>query len=109
MDGRKPKTLTAAEKAQARDVSLRRIGALFRDHRRRLAAVVLIIVASSIVAMAAPFLLREVIDVALPQNNLRLLVWLVLGMVAVAALTAVLGVVQTWISTGIGQQVMHRL
>ncbi|MET0414509.1 MAG: ABC transporter ATP-binding protein, partial [Actinoplanes sp.] len=43
------------------------------------------------------------------QNNLRLLVWLVLGMVAVAALTAVLGVVQTWISTGIGQQVMHRL
>ncbi len=109
MDGRRPKTLTAAEKAQARDVSLRRIGSLFRDHRRRLAAVVLIIVASSIVGMAAPFLLREVIDVALPGNDLRLLVWLVLGMVAVAAVTAVLGVVQTWISTAIGQQVMHRL
>jgi ATP-binding cassette subfamily B protein len=59
--------------------------------------------------MAAPFLLREVIDVALPDNDLRLLVWLVIGMVAVAAVTAVLGVVQTWISTGIGQQVMHRL
>jgi ATP-binding cassette subfamily B protein len=38
-----------------------------------------------------------------------LLVWLVLGMVAVAAVTAALGVVQTWISTSVGQQVMHRL
>ena len=30
-------------------------------------------------------------------------------MVAVAAVTSVLGVVQTWIATTVGQQVMHRL
>ena len=30
-------------------------------------------------------------------------------MVAIAAVTSVLGVVQTWISTGVGQRVMHRL
>src|SRR4051794_6799880 len=59
--------------------------------------------------MASPFLLREVIDRALPHADLRLLVWLVLGMVAVAAVTAALGVVQTWISTAVGQRVMHRL
>jgi ATP-binding cassette subfamily B protein len=109
LDNRRPKSLTPAEKAQAKDVSLRRIGTLFRDHRPKLAVVVLIIVASSVVGMAAPFLLREVIDVALPQADLRLLVALVLGMIAVAAVTAVLGVVQTWISTAVGQQVMHRL
>jgi ATP-binding cassette subfamily B protein len=103
------KTVTPAEKAQARDVSLRRIGALFADHRWPLAVVVAIIVASSIIGMASPFLLREVIDVALPHADLRLLVWLVLGMVAVAAMTAALGVVQTWISTTVGQRVMHRL
>ena len=108
-DGSRSRTLTPAEKAQARDVSLRRIGSLFRDHRGQLAVVVLIIVASSIVGMASPFLLREVIDVALPHADLRLLVWLVLGMVAVAAVTAALGVVQTWISTTVGQRVMHRL
>ena len=33
--------VSPAEKAQARDVSLRRIGALFRDHRMPLAVVVL--------------------------------------------------------------------
>ncbi|WP_242624530.1 ABC transporter ATP-binding protein [Micromonospora kangleipakensis] len=90
-------------------MSLRRVGRLFAAHRRPLAVVVAIIVASSVIAMASPFLLRTVIDRALPERDLTLLVWLVLGMVAVAAVTSVLGVVQTWISTRVGQEVMHRL
>jgi ATP-binding cassette, subfamily B, bacterial len=100
---------TAAEKAQARSVSLKRIGALFTDHKMSLSIVVLIIIGSSIVGMASPFLLRAVLDQALPHNDVRLLVWLVLGMVGVAAVTSVLGVIQTWISTAVGQKVMHRL
>ncbi|HZD97100.1 MAG TPA: ABC transporter ATP-binding protein [Micromonosporaceae bacterium] len=103
------RAVSAVEKAQARDVSLRRIGALFTNYRGQLTVVTAIIVASSIVAMASPFLLRAVIDRALPERNLTLLVWLVVGMVAVAAVTSAFGVVQTWISTKIGQQVMHRL
>ncbi|WP_327035861.1 ABC transporter ATP-binding protein [Micromonospora ureilytica] len=103
------RTLSAEEKTQARQVSLRRIGRLFNPHRPALAAVTAIIVVSSIIAMATPFLLRAVIDRALPQGDVTLLVWLVLGMVAVAAVTSALGVVQTWISTQVGQRVMHRL
>ncbi|MFG3298393.1 ABC transporter ATP-binding protein [Micromonospora chersina] len=102
-------SVTAAEKTQARQVSLRRIGGLFTDHRGPLAAVVAIIMASSVIAMASPFLLRTVIDRALPERDLTLLAWLVAGMVGVAAVTAVLGVAQTWISTRVGQEVMHRL
>lgn len=104
-----PKSVTAEEKAQAREVSLRRIGGLFTAHRRQIALVTAIIVLSSVIGMASPFLLREVIDVALPKADVTLLVWLVLGMVAVAGLTAALGVLQTWISTSVGQQIMHRL
>ncbi|GIH15911.1 multidrug ABC transporter ATP-binding protein [Rugosimonospora africana] len=103
------RTVTAAEKAQAKSVSLRRIGRLFAPYRGLLAIVISIIVASSFVSMASPFLLRAVIDRALPGRDLRLLVWLVIGMVAVAAVTSALGVVQTWISTRVGQQVMHVL
>jgi ATP-binding cassette, subfamily B, bacterial len=106
---RGPKTVTAAEKAQARQVSLRRIGRLFIPYRWQLAIVTAIIAASSIVGLASPFLLRAVIDTALPERNLRLLVGLVIGMVAVAAITSVFGVIQTWISTKVGQQVMHEL
>ncbi|MDT7615956.1 MAG: ATP-binding cassette, subfamily bacterial [Pseudonocardiales bacterium] len=101
--------VSAAEKKQAREVSLRRIGRLFTPYRWQLVIVTAIIVASSVVGLASPFLLRAVIDTALPDRNLRLLIWLVIGMVAVAAVTSAFGVVQTWISTKIGQQVMHRL
>ncbi len=107
--GSAPRRASEEEKAQARGVSLRRIGQLFTTHRTPLAVVTAIIVVSSIVSMASPFLLREVIDVALPHQNVRLLIWLVAGMVAVAAVTSALGVVQTWISTTVGQKVMHRL
>ena len=106
---RSPRTVSAAEKAQAREVSLRRIGRLFGPYRWQLAVVTAIIVASSLVGLASPFLLRAVIDTALPDRNLRLLAWLVIAMVAVAAVTSALGVIQTWISTKVGQHVMHEL
>ncbi|GAA4799819.1 ABC transporter ATP-binding protein [Actinomycetospora chlora] len=99
----------AREAEEARAVSLRRIARLFRPHRGALAVVIAVIVASSIVGLASPFLLRAVIDDALPHRDLRLLALLATGMIAVAAVTSVLGVVQTWISTGVGQRVMHRL
>ena len=107
--GGRSRQLTQAEKAQAKTVSLRRIGRLFTAYRAPLAVVTLIIVASSTVSMASPFLLRAVIDHALPERNVTLLAWLVIGMVAVAAVTSAFGVVQTWISTKVGQQVMHGL
>jgi ATP-binding cassette subfamily B protein len=99
----------ARDREQARQVSLRRIARLFAPYRRSLAVVIAVIVASSVVGMASPFLLRAVIDDALPHRDVGLLVWLAAGMVAVAAVTAAFGVVQTWISTRVGQLVMHRL
>lgn len=99
----------ARDRQQARQVSLRRIARLFAPHRHALAVVIAVIVASSVVGMASPFLLRAVIDDALPHRDVRLLVWLAAGMVAVAAVTAAFGIVQTWISTRVGQLVMHRL
>jgi ATP-binding cassette subfamily B protein len=106
---RGPRTVTAAEKAQAREVSLRRIGRLFTPYRWQMAIVTVIIAASSIVTVASPFLLRAIIDTALPDKNVRLLVLLVAGMIGIAAISSAFGVIQTWISTKVGQQVMHGL
>jgi ATP-binding cassette subfamily B protein len=90
------------------DIS-RRIVRLFRPHRGSLALAVAIIVVASGVEMAAPFLLRAIIDTALPQRRLKLLYELSAGLVTVAALTAGLGVVQNWLSTTVGLRIMHRL
>jgi ATP-binding cassette, subfamily B, bacterial len=106
---RGPRTVSAAEKAQAREVSLGRIGRLFTPYRWQMAIVTVIIAASSVVTVASPFLLRAIIDTALPDKNLRLLVVLVAGMIGIAAISSAFGVIQTWISTKVGQQVMHGL
>lgn len=90
-------------------VSLRRIARLFAPHRPTLAVVVALIVLSSAVGLAQPFLVRHVIDDALPRQDVRLLLLLVGAMLGVAIATAAIGVVQTWLSTSVGQQVMHRL
>jgi len=106
---RAPDKPTAEEKRQASEVSLGRIARLFAPYRWSVIVVVTIIAASSVVGLASPFLLRGIIDVALPQQDLRLLVMLAAAMVAVAAITSVLGVIQTWVSTKVGQHVMHAL
>ncbi|MFE4607297.1 NovA family novobiocin export ABC transporter [Streptomyces niveus] len=88
---------------------LRRIFRLFRPYRGRLAVVGLLVGASSLVAVASPFMLREILDTAIPQGRTGLLSLLALGMILTAVLSGVFGVVQTLISTTVGQRVMHDL
>src|SRR4051794_21665963 len=59
--------------------------------------------------MASPFLLREVLDVAIPEQDQGLLTMLVAGMIAISVATGALGVAQTFLSNQVGQRVMHDL
>ncbi|WP_284734979.1 ABC transporter ATP-binding protein [Nonomuraea sp. NEAU-A123] len=88
---------------------LRRIIKLFRAYRARLAVVGALILLSSLVSLASPFLLREVLDVAIPSRDAMLLALLALGMILVAVITSVFDVLQTLVSTTVGQRVMHDL
>ncbi|MEU8244971.1 ABC transporter ATP-binding protein [Nonomuraea sp. NPDC048916] len=90
-------------------VPLRRIVHLFRAYRGRLAVVGCLILLSSLVSLASPFLLREVLDVAIPARDTGLLALLALGMILVAVTTSVFDVLQTLVSTTVGQRVMHDL
>ncbi|MFI2717321.1 ABC transporter ATP-binding protein [Streptomyces collinus] len=94
-------------KEQPRQV--RRILGLFRPYRGRLAIVGLLVAAASLVSVATPFLLKEILDVAIPERRTGLLSLLALGMILSAVLTSVFGVLQTLISTTVGQRVMHDL
>jgi ATP-binding cassette subfamily B protein len=88
---------------------LRRIIKLFRPYKTRLSLVGALILLSSLVSLASPFLLREVLDVAIPTRDAMLLTLLALGMIAVAVTTSVFDVLQTLVSTTVGQRVMHDL
>ncbi|PYC80890.1 multidrug ABC transporter ATP-binding protein [Streptomyces tateyamensis] len=90
-------------------VQVRRILALFKPYRGRLATVGLLVAASAVVSVVTPFLLRAVLDTAIPQGRTGLLTLLVLGMIGAAVVNSVFNVLQTLISTTVGQRVMHDL
>jgi ATP-binding cassette subfamily B protein len=92
-----------------RRANLHRIVRLFGPYRKRLAAVCALIVLSAGLGVVSPFLLRDVLDVAIPEENVALLTALVAGMVAIPIVTGVLGVWQTLLSNQVGQSVMHDL
>ncbi|MDX3521489.1 ABC transporter ATP-binding protein [Streptomyces scabiei] len=88
---------------------VRRILKLFRPYRGRLAIVGLLVGAASLASVATPFLLKEILDTAIPEGRTGLLSLLALGMILSAVLTSIFGVLQTLISTTVGQRVMHDL
>lgn len=90
-------------------VSLKRIAALFRPHLASVGVVMALIVASSIIGLAQPFIVRELIDDAIPNSNVRLLLLGAGGLVLISLVTAILEVIQTWRATLMGQRVMHGL
>src|SRR3984957_2376080 len=88
---------------------MRRIVRLFRPYRWSLLFVGFLVFASSLVSLVNPFLIRAIIDVALPQGRTGLLGLLALGMIVVAIANSWFSVSQTYVSTKVGQRVMHDL
>jgi ATP-binding cassette subfamily B protein len=92
-----------------RKANLRRIIGLFKPYRARLGVVCTLIVFSAALGVVPAFLLRDVLDVAIPDKDTALLTVLVAGMIAIAIVTGVIGVWQTLLSNQVGQSVMHDL
>jgi ATP-binding cassette subfamily B protein len=92
-----------------RRANLRRVMLLFKAYRWRLGAVLGLIFVSALLGIVSPFLIRDIFDEALPQDDDRLLGLLVLGLIGIAVVTGVLGVAQSWLSNVVGQRVMHDL
>lgn len=72
-------------------VPWRRVAAMFAPHRTQLALVTTVIVASSVIGLAQPFLIKALIDTALPTYDRQLLMLLCAGLVGVAAVTGLWG------------------
>jgi ATP-binding cassette subfamily B protein len=90
-------------------VPLRRVSRLFGPYRARLSGLLALIFLGAGLGVISPFLLRGVLDTAIPNKDTGLLTLLVGGMVALAVVGGVIGVAQTWISNQVGQRVMHDL
>ncbi|EPH02519.1 hypothetical protein HMPREF1531_01827 [Propionibacterium sp. oral taxon 192 str. F0372] len=106
-----PRRVDPADRAQLAEspVPMYRVAELMNGQYLRLLVLLAVITATALIGVANPFLLKAVIDDALPHDNDRLLVGAVVGMIGLAVIGAVAGVWQTWLANLIGQAVMHDL
>ena len=91
-----------------RRANLRRVVRLFKPYRGKLSAVLALIMFSAALGVIPAFLLRGVIN-AIRLNESSRISYLAGGMIAIAVISGVLGVVQTLFSNQVGQRVIHDL
>jgi ATP-binding cassette subfamily B protein len=93
---------------EVRRANLKRIVRLFAPYRLRLGGVLLLIVVSAGLGVVPAFLLKRLLE-AIGRNDTTSLSISAGGMIAIAVVTGILGVVQTLLSNQVGQRVMHDL
>lgn len=94
------------------DVSLdllARVATYARPYFRWVLVMLLTIFGVSILSVIPPLLTRELIDVAIPERDTRVITLLALGMVAVPVLSGLLGVAQRYANSNVGEGIIFDL
>ncbi len=100
-----------AENAEAPEIPdlVRRIVALFRPYRARIAATAALVVVAAALGVVPPLVIQRIFDDALfPASGgvrMHLLVWLVVAMIALYIVSALVGIVQTYFTASVGNRV----
>jgi len=88
---------------------VRRILQFARPYRGLITIFVVLVVLTSALAVAPPLLFKQIIDEGVLKGNQRLLIILACLVAALAVLQAVLGLVQRWFSSKIGEGLIFDL
>jgi ATP-binding cassette subfamily B protein len=88
---------------------IRRVLHHFRPYRARTLMVLGCVGLSSILALVPPLIVRAVFDRALPGHDLRLLNWLVLGLVGLPLASGLITVLQNYLNVKVSQGLMFDL
>ena len=94
---------------ERRGRTLRRIVAFFRPYRLRVTIVLVAILATSFIGLVNPYLLKLLIDDAIPKRDFGLLNLYVGLMIVLPIVTGLIGVGQAYLNNVIGQNVMQDL
>ncbi|MEX1092067.1 MAG: ABC transporter ATP-binding protein [Acidimicrobiia bacterium] len=88
---------------------LRRVWSYGRPYLRGLLGVLITIFVISGIGVVPPILIRELLDGAIPSRDLGMLTWLGLGMIAVPMISALVGLLQRWWSSRVGEGIIFDL
>jgi ATP-binding cassette subfamily B protein len=88
---------------------LRRVAAFAKPYWRWVALTLVTIIGISLLSLARPLLIRNLIDVAIPERDIKRLSLLALGMIAVPVINGLLGVAQRYASATVGEGLIFDL
>ena len=94
---------------ERRGRTVRRILAFFGPYRPQIAIVLVAILSTSLIGLANPYLLKLLIDEAIPRQDFGLLNLYVGLMIGLPIVTGLIGIGQTYLNNVIGQHVMQDL
>ena len=94
---------------ERRNKTLRRMLGFFAPYKAKIAVVLVAILATSFIGLINPLLLKQLIDVAIPEKNWNLLLLFVGLMIILPIISGLIGVGQSYLNNVIGQAVMHDL
>ncbi|MFD2169141.1 ABC transporter ATP-binding protein [Tumebacillus lipolyticus] len=94
------------KKPELKKESMRRIYQYFVPYWKLLFGVIACILVAAGLGLLQPLFIKWIIDLAIPESDLWLLNWLVIAMVVAAILQGLVGVMQTYLNSRIGQGVM---
>ena len=88
---------------------IRRVWRFASHYRRLIAGYLAVIVASSLLSLVPPLTVRQILDQAIPHANRGLLHWLAAIIVAAAVIDALLGLVERYLSSRVGEGLIYDL
>ena len=94
---------------ERRGDTVRRIAGFFQPYRWQVLVVMVSIIVTSVLGVINPYLLRFLLDVAIPRQDFTLLNLAVIAMIAIPVISGLIGVGQTYVNNRVGQAVMEDL
>jgi ATP-binding cassette, subfamily B, bacterial len=89
--------------------SLRRVAVYFKPYRGKWLVILACILVSAVLAVLPPFCVATIVDKAIPDQRMGLLMAMAGAMVGLAVLTGLIGVLQQTLTSQVGQGMMHDL
>ncbi|OPA74171.1 ABC transporter [Paenibacillus selenitireducens] len=96
-------------KQRVKEVSLRRVWTLFREYRSLLFLIIMLALVSAVIGLLPPLVMKVIIDEAIPDGNMKQLVWMVVLMAVLPISSGMLGVWQNYMNFKVAQGVMRDL
>ena len=102
-----PRDSSTIEGATVSRQTLRRIWSFARPYRGTLIVFLGAIIASALLGLVPPFVIKAILDTAIPDGNRALITWLAIAAVGAALADGSLQVVQRWASSRVGEGLIY--